>query len=271
MNRKDSVSTIKRRKARHTVLFENPESIQYQSGFGNEFASEALPGALPVGCNNPRVCPYNLYAEQLSGTAFTVPRRVNQRTWFYRIRPSVTHEPFHPLEFPVDTIMSDFSNAAVTPNQLRWRPLAVPAEPVDFIRGLFTVCGSGSASSKTGYAIHMYTCKSDMGDSCFCNADGDFLIVPQLGSLEIVTECGLLTVAPGEIAVIQRGHRFSVGLTNGPSRGYVLEVFQGHFQLPDLGPIGGPPLPLLHRLRVLSHVLLSAGSMFSMAATLPPI
>uniref|UniRef100_A0A061RTT2 homogentisate 1,2-dioxygenase n=1 Tax=Tetraselmis sp. GSL018 TaxID=582737 RepID=A0A061RTT2_9CHLO len=219
-------------------VFGNRENIAYQSGFGNEFSTEALAGALPHGQNNPRVCPYGLYAEQISGTAFTVPRGRNQRTWFYRTRPSVTHNPFHPLDFPVETIVSDFRDAAVTPNQLRWRPFPTPSGPVDFVRGLFTIAGSGSAGSKEGYAIHVYAAKDSMDDSCMCNADGDFLIVPQLGALNIITECGLISIAPGEIAVVQRGHRFSVGLPDGPSRGYVLEIFDGHFQLPDLGPIG---------------------------------
>eukprot|EP00775_Hariotina_reticulata_P013328 gene13328-13457_t len=117
--------------------------LQYLSGFGNDFASEALEGALPVGQNNPRVCPYGLYAEQISGTAFTVPRKEQQRSWLCRIRPSVTHEPFHPLNFPAEQLTADFSLGVVTPNQLRWRPLPIPAEPVDFVRGMFTMCGSG--------------------------------------------------------------------------------------------------------------------------------
>eukprot|EP00873_Tetraselmis_striata_P029994 jgi/Tetstr1/450258/TSEL_037294.t2 len=238
ITRMESKSSLARAESPFAPLFRAPESLPYLSGFGNEFSTEALPNALPVGQNNPRVCPYNLYAEQISGSAFTAPRARNLRTWLYRVRPSVTHEPFHPMDFPMETIVSDFADAPVTPNQLRWRPPAIPEEPVDFVHGLFTVAGSGSAASKTGFAIHMYTAKSDMVDSCFCNADGDLLIVPQLGALEIVTECGLMTVAPGEICVVQRGIRFSVGLTDGPSRGYVLEVFCGNFQLPDLGPIG---------------------------------
>lgn len=214
------------------------EELQYMSGFGNEFSSEALPGALPVGQNNPRVCPYGLYCEQLSGTAFTAPRWENQRSWLYRIKPSVTHQPFHPLNFPVNSIASDFVGAVVTPNQLRWRPFHIPTDPVDFVRGLFTICGSGSAASKRGYAIHVYTASASMEDCCLGNADGDFLVVPQQGTLSIATEFGRLVVAPGEICVLQRGMRFSVALTDGPARGYVLEVFSGHFTLPELGPIG---------------------------------
>lgn len=208
------------------------------SGFGNEFESEALPGALPLGQNNPREAPYGLYAEQLSGTAFTAPRKENARCWFYRTRPSVTHQPFHPLNFPAETLTSDFTHGVVTPNQIRWRPFPIPDDPVDFVRGLNTICGAGSVSSKNGLAVHIYTCSISMGDTCLANADGDFLIVPQQGALFISTEFGRMLVSPGEIAVIQRGMRFSVDLLHGPARGYVLEVFNGHFRLPDLGPIG---------------------------------
>lgn len=228
--------------------------LEYMSGFGNEFSSEALPGALPQVQNNPRVCPYGLYAEQLSGTAFTVPRKDSRRSWLYRIRPSVTHEPFHPDSFPNETLTSDFSTGVVTPNQLRWRPFPIPTQPgTDFMRGIFSVCGAGNASCKDGFAIHMYTANASMTDCCLANADGDFLIVPQQGTLRILTEFGRMDVEPTEIAVIGRGMRFSVQLVkqdgtvvNGTNndtqavgaRGYILEIFAGHFQLPELGPIG---------------------------------
>lgn len=215
----------------------------YQGGFGNTFSSEALPGALPKHSNNPRVCPHGLYAEQLSGSAFTVPRRgPNLRTWLYRIRPSVTHEPFTPL-YPSAPHLAgaDFTNATATPNQLRWLPCHVPGTdeaPIDFVRGLFTMCGAGSPGTKSGYAVHTYAANASMADTCLANADGDFLIVPQLGALSITTEIGKLDVEPGWICVMPRGLRFSVDLPEGRARGYVLEVFEGHFQLPDLGPIG---------------------------------
>ncbi|PKI37681.1 hypothetical protein CRG98_041974 [Punica granatum] len=77
-----------------------------------------------------------------------------------------------------------------------------------------------------------------MEDCAFCNADGDFLVVPQKGRLWITTECGRLQVSPGEVVVLPQGFRFSVDLPDGPSRGYVAEIFGTHFQLPDLGPIG---------------------------------
>ena len=220
----------------------NLTSLKYLAGLGNEFSSEALPGALPEAQNNPRVCPYGLYAEQLSGTAFTAPRHTNRRTWLYRIRPSVTHEPFHPLCFPSETLTADFLRCVVTPNQLRWKPFPLPPDdhPVDFVRGLFTICGAGSTATKEGYAIHIYSASVSMEDCCMANADGDFLIVPQQGALAITTEFGRMRVDPGEICVIQRGMRFSVDLVEGGggARGYVLEIFAGHFQLPELGPIG---------------------------------
>ncbi|CAI5496922.1 unnamed protein product [Closterium sp. Naga37s-1] len=217
------------------------------SGFGNQFESEALPGALPAGRNNPRVCPYGLYAEQLTGTAFTAPRKENQRSWLYRIKPSVTHQPFTPCppHRSNPLLVSDFSAGSsaseATPNQLRWRAMPVPGlevRQVDWVQGLVTVCGSGGAADKTGFAIHMYAANSSMERCAFANADGDLLIVPQHGRLWVTTEFGLLAIHPGEIAVVQQGVRFAVHLPDGPSRGYVCEVFGGHFQLPDLGPIG---------------------------------
>ncbi|KAK9853924.1 hypothetical protein WJX84_007940 [Apatococcus fuscideae] len=212
--------------------------LKYLSGFGNEFASEAIPGALPVDQNSPKVCPFGLYAEQLSGTAFTAPRRDNQRSWLYRLRPSVGHDHFEPYATPHDTLNSDFSACISSPNQLRWLPFKSPGDQHDFVDSLFTICGSGSASTKSGFAIHVYALTAGMDDRCLANADGDFLIVPQSGALSIVTEFGHLEVAPGEICVIQRGMRFAVNPVQAEASGYMLEIFSGHFQLPELGPIG---------------------------------
>jgi homogentisate 1,2-dioxygenase len=115
----------------------------------------------------------------------------------------------------------------------------VPLDPpLDFIDGLYTVCGAGSSFLRHGYAIHMYAANRSMDGCAFCNADGDFLIVPQQGRLLITTECGKMLVSPGEIVVIPQGFRFAIDLPDGPSRGYVSEIFGTHFQLPDLGPIG---------------------------------
>ncbi|KAI7834096.1 homogentisate 1,2-dioxygenase [Kickxella alabastrina] len=215
-----------------------PNSYTYQSGFGNHFSSEALDGALPVGQNTPQICPYGLYAEQLSGTAFTVGRSGNQRTWLYRIRPSVMHLPFEPYTKNSHIIgIFDSQTTDPTPTQNRWMPFPIP-EDSDFVDGLRTVSGAGDPTVKNGIAIHVYAASQSMNCRAFTSSDGDMLIVPQQGRLDITTEFGPIMVAPNEIAVIQRGMRFSVALPDGPSRGFVLEVYDGHFELPDLGPIG---------------------------------
>ncbi|KAI9227749.1 MAG: homogentisate 1,2-dioxygenase [Piptocephalis tieghemiana] len=220
----------------------------YQQGFGNHMESEALPGALPIAQNTPQKCPYGLYAEQLSGTAFTAPRDKNQRSWLYRIHPSVGHSSFQPFKIPDDqegspsVLVGDFANPAntvLTPNPLRWLPFPLPQSgDLDFVQGLRTLCGAGNPSTRGGCAIHMYLAGKSMSRRAFYNSDGDLLIVPQHGPLNIQTEFGWIHVAPNEIVVIQRGMRFSVHLPEGPSRGYILEVYGHHFSLPDLGPIG---------------------------------
>ncbi|HEX5086112.1 MAG TPA: homogentisate 1,2-dioxygenase [Blastocatellia bacterium] len=211
--------------------------IHYQSGFGNEFATEAIPGALPVGQNSPQKAPYGLYAEQLSGSAFTSPRSTNRRTWTYRIRPSVTHKPFR--QIPNNALRSSpFNETPVTPNQLRWDPQPLPSTPVDFIDGLITMAGCGDLVSQAGAGIHIYACAASMRDRFFYNADGEMLIVPQSGSLLIRTELGVLDVAPGEICVLPRGLKFLVELPDGKARGYVCENYGAQFRLPELGLIG---------------------------------
>eukprot|EP01132_Coremiostelium_polycephalum_P000795 gene795-989_t len=213
-----------------------PQKYEYHSGFGNTFESEAVKGALPIGQNSPQVCPYNLYAEQLSGHAFTVPRHVQQRSWLYRVRPSVCHTPLKPYNKP--TLVSDLTNLHVDPNQLRWKPYPIPTTEHDFVEGLVTIAGAGHPSVRHGIAIHIYTANKDMVNKSFYNSDGDFLFVPQQGTIDIQTEFGFLEVKSGEIAVIQRGISFSIRVPDGDSRGYILEVFGSHFKLPDLGPIG---------------------------------
>nr|XP_018666819.1 homogentisate 1,2-dioxygenase-like [Ciona intestinalis]XP_026689574.1 homogentisate 1,2-dioxygenase-like [Ciona intestinalis]XP_026689575.1 homogentisate 1,2-dioxygenase-like [Ciona intestinalis] len=216
-------------------------ALKYLSGFGNDFSSEdpRCPNSLPEGQNNPQKCPYGLYAEQLSGSAFTCPRGSNRRSWLYRILPSVKHEPFKPYSQPksVGGITHAWDNEHPNPNQMRWKPFKMSSEKLDFIDSLSTVCGAGDAKSRNGIAIHIYCCNSSMDNKAFYNSDGDYVIVPQQGDLRIQTEFGLMDVAPNEICVIQQGMRFSVDVS-GPSRGYILEVFGVHFQLPDLGPIG---------------------------------
>jgi homogentisate 1,2-dioxygenase len=210
--------------------------LAYQSGFGNEFATEALPGALPVGRNSPQRAPYGLYAEQLSGTAFTAPRADNRRSWLYRIRPSAMHEPFARTDD--GRIVSVFDDTEATPNQLRWNPLPMPGEPTDFVDGLVTMAGSGGPGVQTGAAAHLYAANRSMQQRAFYDADGELLIVPQQGRQRFVTEFGTIDVEPQEIIVIPRGVRFRVELLDGEGRGYVCENFGANFRLPDLGPIG---------------------------------
>ncbi|MCS6805295.1 MAG: homogentisate 1,2-dioxygenase [Acidobacteriota bacterium] len=211
--------------------------LRYQSGFGNEFATEALPGALPQGRNAPQKPAYGLYAEQFSGTAFTAPRAANRRSWLYRIRPTVVHEPFK--QMPDGWWRSGpFDEVAPSPNQLRWDPLPLPTEPTDFIDGMITMGGNGSPATLTGVGIHMYAANTSMRDRFFSDADGELLIVPQLGRLRLRTEMGLLEVAPGEMCVLPRGLKFSVELPDGMARGYVCENYGALFRLPELGPIG---------------------------------
>jgi homogentisate 1,2-dioxygenase len=212
---------------------QRPE-LEYQTGFANFLSSEALPGALPEH-NSPQRCPYGLYAEQLSSTAFTAPRASNRHTWLYRIRPSVMHSAFAAAENPRFSTAGD---AAVSPNQLRWDPLPIPTAPIDFLDGLITFGASGTPEQQSGAAIHLYAANRSMVDRAFYDADAELLIVPQQGGLLVVTELGRIGVEPQEIAVIPRGVRFRVELPDGSARGYVCENFGSPFRLPDLGPLG---------------------------------
>ena len=208
----------------------------YQTGFGNEFASEAVPGALPVGQNSPQRVAHGLYAEQLSGTAFTAPRGQNRRSWLYRLRPAAMHGGFSQYAQP--RLHNDFESGAVSPDQLRWSPLPLPATPTDFVDGLYTMCGNGGPGAHEGVGIHLYAANADMAGRYFYDADGELLIVPQLGRLRLLTELGVVEVEPLQIAVIPRGVRFRVELPDGQARGYVCENFGTAMRLPDLGPIG---------------------------------
>jgi homogentisate 1,2-dioxygenase len=214
----------------------NASKLAYLTGFGNEFATEALPGALPVGRNSPQRCPYGLYAEQLSGTAFTMPRWFNRRTWTYRIRPGAMHQPFRRVDN--GRVMAAFGHEAVPPNQLRWDPLTIPAEPTEWIDGWVTMAGNGSAAAMAGCAVHLYAANKSMDGRYFANADGELLVLPQQGRVRFRTELGVLEVAPTELAVIPRGVRVAVDLPDGPSRGYICENFGSLFRIPDLGAIG---------------------------------
>ncbi len=213
------------------------KELRYQSGFANEFATEAVAGALPEGQNSPQKTPLGLYTEQLSGSPFTAPRASNRRTWTYRIRPSVTHKPF--VEISTGLIRTGpFLEAVTPPNQMRWDPLPVPAEPADFVEGIVTLGGSGDVAMQTGVGIHIYAANRSMQGRYFYNADGEMLIVPQMGSLTIHTELGVLGVTPGEIALLPRGIKIRVDLPDGTARGYICENYGASFRLPELGPLG---------------------------------
>jgi homogentisate 1,2-dioxygenase len=211
-------------------------TLRYQSGFGSEFATEALAGALPHGQNSPQKAPYGLYAEQLSGTAFTAPRHSNRRSWLYRIRPAAMHEAFEPTASgAMGTLRSGpFNEVPTPPNQLRWDPLPMPTAPTDFIDGLTTVAGNGDAAMQLGIGIHIYAANRSMHERFFYNADGEMLVVPELGRLRVMTELGVLDVAPGEIVILPRGVRFRVELPDGQARGYVCENYGAVFRLPEL-------------------------------------
>ena len=216
-----------------------PKALEYMTGFGNTFASEAEPGALPVGQNAPQKAPLGLYTEQLSGTAFTAPRHLNRRSWTYRIRPSVMHKPYTRIANG-RVRATPFDEVETTPNQLRWNPLPLPlpTTQTDFIDGLTTLAGNGDLTMHSGVAIHLYAANKSMTERFFYSADGELLFVPQLGALMLHTELGILDVAPGEIAIVPRGIKFRVAFEAKEVRGYVLENYGQTLRLPDLGPIG---------------------------------
>jgi homogentisate 1,2-dioxygenase len=209
----------------------------YFPGFANLHTTEAIPGALPIGRNSPQKVPFGLYAEQLSGTAFTAPRNANRFSWLYRMRPMANHAPFRPYAGAPLLRSGPFDEAPASPNRLRWDPLPIPADSVDFVDGLVTYAGNGDVGAATGLGIHHYAANRSMVGRVFFSADGELLILPQQGNMRIVTEMGVLEVAPLSIALIPRGVRFRVEL-EGPSRGYVCENYGALFRLPDLGPIG---------------------------------
>jgi len=210
----------------------------YQTGFGNGFETEALPGALPVGRNSPQHCPYGLYAEQLSGSAFTAPRVSNERSWLYRIRPTVRHwGRFRRADVGLWRT-APCAEAEIPPAPMRWDPLPMPDGPVSFIEGFCTITTAGDVDGQAGMGAHLYAATRSMQDEFFYDADGELLIVPEQGRLRLCTEFGVIDLEPGEIAVIPRGVKFRAELPAGPSRGYVCENYGGSFTLPERGPIG---------------------------------
>ena len=213
-------------------------AARYVPGFGNHVATEAAPGALPVGRNSPQKPPYGLYAEQLSGTAFTAPRHENRRSWLYRLRPTASHPPFQPYTGAPLLRSGPFDEVPPTPNRLRWDPLTWPEAPTDFVDGLVSYGGSGDVATGEGIGVHLYAASADMKDRVFANGDGEMLIVPQEGRLLVETELGVLDLPPLHVGLIPRGLRFRVSLPDGRARGYVCENYGALFRLPDLGPIG---------------------------------
>lgn len=214
------------------------ESARYMPGFGNHFSTEAVAGALPIGQNSPQKAPFGLYAELISGTAFTVPRHENRRTWMYRLRPTASHKAFAPYGREGLLRTAPFNEAPPPPNRLRWNPLPLPDAPTDFVDGLTTYAGNGDMGAGAGLGIHLYAANRSMEGRVFFSADGELLIVPQQGRLRLETELGVIEVSPRQIALVPRGLRFRVHLPEGRARGYVCENYGAPFRLPELGPIG---------------------------------
>lgn len=208
----------------------------YLYGFGNHHQSEAKLGVLHSHRNSPQKVPFGLYAEQLSGSAFTMARHANLHSWLYRIRPSVIHGEFEP--YLQDTFLSPPAMNPTPPTQMRWDPIFYPNHAKNFIDSIFTVALNGSIEMGNGAAIHLYAANQSMENQFFYNADGDFLIVPQEGPLRFKTEFGIIDVTPGEIIVIPRGIKYQVILLDDKARGYICENFGLPFRLPELGVIG---------------------------------
>lgn len=230
-------------KAGFTTTPTSIDPYSYQVGFGNRFATEALPGALPQARNTPQKCKYDLFSEQLNGTPFVSARASQLHAWLYRIRPSAAHRPVKksPINPNLEASFSTANpNTHFEPQDLSWGKALLPEESdsIDFVEGLKTIAGHGDAMDKEGLAIHIYTANIDMCKTAFVNNDGDFLIMPQRGRLDIQTEFGHMMVRPGELAVIPAGIKFKVRLPDGPVRGYVQEIFGSHYELPELGPVG---------------------------------
>ncbi|MCC6007583.1 MAG: homogentisate 1,2-dioxygenase [Rhodobacteraceae bacterium] len=211
----------------------------YMPGFGNDFETEALPGALPQGRNSPQKCNYGLYAEQLSGTPFTAPRGRNERTWCYRIRPSVQHVGrFCAIEMPFWKTAPHVLPGVTSLGQYRWDPVPVPQERLTFVTGMRTMTTAGDVNTQVGMATHVYLVTGSMEDEFFYSADSELLVVPQAGRLRFRTELGVIDLEPQEIAILPRGMVFAVELLEGPARGFVCENYGDKFDLPYRGPIG---------------------------------
>ena len=208
------------------------------SGFGNHHETEAVAGALPRGRNSPQRPPHGLYTEQLSGTAFTAPRAGNRRTWTYRRRPSVRHllglrSVDHPGWL---TAPHRGTDAPMAP--MRWDPWPVPDRPVHFLDSLTTIATNGDAHLDLGLGVHLYAATAPMEHVALLCTDGEVVIVPELGTMRVTTELGVLVAGPGEVVGVPRGLCFRVDPVGGPIRGWVAENHGQPLRLPERGPIG---------------------------------
>lgn len=230
----------KKTKAKAVSPVPRQDAIRYMSGFGNDFETESLPGALPQGQNSPQKCNYGLYAEQLSGSPFTAPRGTNERSWLYRIRPSVKHtKRFKRQDFPFWKT-APHSDGEQPLGQMRWDPIPLPPPETNFLHAIRTMTTAGDALGQTGMAAHAYAFNADMIDDYFFNADGEMLIMPQLGAIRLFTEMGIIDIEPLEIAILPRGMMAKVSRLGEADvwRGYVCENYGAKFTLPERGPIG---------------------------------
>ena len=217
-------------------------ALDYLTGFGNQHESEAVEGALPKGQFSPQQPPLGLFPEQFSTSAFTQPRSDNRRTWLYRIAPSVMQGDYQPLSrHSGANRLRSAPDAATTlgPQPLRWLPFTDLADADDFLSNLATLTVAGDAQAKQGGAVHLFRCAQPMTDTYCCNADGELLFMPHTGSLKLRTECGVLIVGVGEIAVVPAGMRFAADpMDPSPCSGYVCENYGAPFTLAERGPVG---------------------------------
>jgi homogentisate 1,2-dioxygenase len=213
--------------------------MEYMPGFGNDFESEALPNALPQGMNSPQKCEYGLYAEQLSGTAFTAPRGQNERTWCYRIRPSVKHTgKFNKINMPYWKSAPTIEEDVISLGQYRWNPVPHAEQDTTFVTGMRTMTTAGDVNTQVGMAAHIYLATKSMTDEYFYSADSELLVIPQEGRLRFATELGIIDLEPKEIAILPRGLVYRVEVLEGPARGFVCENYGQKFDMPNRGPIG---------------------------------
>ncbi|MFP4305371.1 MAG: homogentisate 1,2-dioxygenase [Rhodosalinus sp.] len=213
----------------------------YMPGFGNDFETEALPGALPQGMNSPQKCNYGLYGEQLSGTAFTA--HPPERTWTYRIRPSVKHSArYRKIELPYWQSAPNVDPDVISLGQYRWDPVPHTDERLTWLTGMRTMTTAGDVNTQVGMASHIYLVTESMVDEYFYSADSELLVVPQEGRLRFATELGVIDLRPQEIAIIPRGLVYRVEVLEGPARGFVCENYGQKFELPARGPIGANAL-----------------------------